>query len=609
MLIVGLLLGCLASAPSYGQDAAPDPPPITAIRIDTTGVGIIQRRAEFEGTASFLLPIDAADVDNAMRSLLVSDPAGATSVTLNVRPSVPPAPPAQSGSRVPTGSMDTITDILLAARGQTIRWNTAGQDFEGTLVTVEVREELVGDLLVDREYWTVLVNDQLQRLDASSIVSFSLPDAQLAAKLKERFRDAPDTAPDPAKPFEPTIGITLAGGESREVVIDRRLTVPIWKPTYRIDETGLTLRAIVENTTPDDWRDIDVTLTDGLPISFDMNVSSVVMPVRNTVDRPNRVAEVAPVLAPRRLSRTSPADDDAGGFFGRDRSNFGGGMGGGMGGGGMGGMGGGGMGGMDMGGGGGGGMAGSMGGGRSFGVQPGGLDDPAVVAARPAGPLVLTFDSIDVTAGRTVLLDRRIADVEVTLVSLYRPDYDDHLPLRTAQLVSRQNARLPPGPVSIVTEPLGFDGEGVLPPLTPGATTEVGFAVDEGVWIDSRTREVADEPVSITASLADRNVVLKMLQRSRQVYEIENHAGAPRTVLIDHPRPAENFEVLIDGKLDDSDSNESTIRLARELEDQTTVSIDVVKRWRWVKTYDVAELTDDLVRGLDREPGDCIGQR
>ena len=57
-------------------------------------------------------------------------------------------------------------------------------------------------------------------------------------------------------------------------MIGYTVEAPVWKASYRVDldedanKTSLEGWALVDNTTDEDWEDIELTLVAGLPISF-----------------------------------------------------------------------------------------------------------------------------------------------------------------------------------------------------------------------------------------------------------------------------------------------------------------------------------------------------
>ena len=70
-----------------------------------------------------------------------------------------------------------------------------------------------------------------------------------------------------------TISVTSEGTGQREMVVSYTIAAPIWKTTYRVvlDEAGKPFFqgwAIVDNISDEDWKNVQLSLVSGTPISF-----------------------------------------------------------------------------------------------------------------------------------------------------------------------------------------------------------------------------------------------------------------------------------------------------------------------------------------------------
>jgi hypothetical protein len=94
------------------------------------------------------------------------------------------------------------------------------------------------------------------------------------------------------------VSLSFRGEGQRQVRIGYIQETPIWKTTYRLvlsDEESPLLQgwAIVENTTEEDWSDVDLTLVSGRPISFVMDLYQPLYVPRPEV-QPKLYASLAP---------------------------------------------------------------------------------------------------------------------------------------------------------------------------------------------------------------------------------------------------------------------------------------------------------------------------
>jgi hypothetical protein len=89
-----------------------------------------------------------------------------------------------------------------------------------------------------------------------------------------------------------TITVTSEGaGTARELVVSYTLAAPIWKTTYRVvlDANGKPFFqgwAIVDNVSDEDWREVNLSLVSGSPISFIQPLQSPLFRHRPIIEIP-----------------------------------------------------------------------------------------------------------------------------------------------------------------------------------------------------------------------------------------------------------------------------------------------------------------------------------
>jgi hypothetical protein len=111
--------------------------------------------------------------------------------------------------------------------------------------------------------------------------------AALAAHSTDRFKN---------------VGLSFGGTAARDVKIAYVNEMPIWKTSYRLvlpdeakskEQPMIQGWAIIENTTDDDWSNIQLALVASQPVSFEMNLSQSLHITRPSLDVPT-VAGAAP---------------------------------------------------------------------------------------------------------------------------------------------------------------------------------------------------------------------------------------------------------------------------------------------------------------------------
>ncbi|MFT3923563.1 MAG: DUF4139 domain-containing protein [Myxococcales bacterium] len=165
--------------------------------------------------------------------------------------------------------------------------------FEGDSLEFQVKQDEVGDFL-----------SSLTAIERSSggvrSVSFDVPDAPEPGP-SNFAPDQPQPAPAPAASRERVdVKLALSGEGQHDVSVAYVVGSPIWRPSYRVvldgqDKALLQAWAVVQNTSGEDWSDINLSLTTGAPISFRSDLGTPIRPERPLVSDSGEVIAVVPV--------------------------------------------------------------------------------------------------------------------------------------------------------------------------------------------------------------------------------------------------------------------------------------------------------------------------
>jgi hypothetical protein len=96
------------------------------------------------------------------------------------------------------------------------------------------------------------------------------------------------------------VKLALASDGKHEVNVSYVVASPIWRPSYRVVLDGenkalLQAWAVVQNTSGEDWNDINLSLTTGAPISFRSDLGTPITPARPLVTDHGEVVSAVPV--------------------------------------------------------------------------------------------------------------------------------------------------------------------------------------------------------------------------------------------------------------------------------------------------------------------------
>jgi hypothetical protein len=547
--------------------------PVTQVVLFNTGVAYFQRQGDVEGKQRLELSFPMTDLNDLLKSMTVDDGGKPGAIGYDG------ADPIEQGLKsfaVDLTGNPTLGQILNQSRGEKVEVTfdpqpgAAAAPLTGTVVGMEA------SVTADKETHALnlLCADGLRRIGLERV-------------QRVRFLD-----PDREREFRRALGMLAAGnsGQRRRVWAELRgdgkrtvkvgyvLEAPIWKATYRLalgDKPLLEARAIVENTTEEDWKDVKVTLVAGRPITFEMDLSKPLF-----VPRPPQQPEFYASLAPP--THGNPLDEE-GLPMGRFRGNvgFGGNLG-------------------QLGG-----QFGLMGGGFNLGgasqiggmitspmisglttpttFGPGSMLNRYQIAPTPVEAPRLTFaelverrnamiqkrqtdpdqakaDAEKVSKGveEVALTADRIGDgfhraieqkvsiprqssamlplmkeaIEVTRFSVFNKDVHPRFPMYTLKLKNTTDQALLQGPVS-VSEGGAFVGDCKLPDMAPGDERLVSYAVDLGVEVRTEKAEAEEKKPQVT--IHKGRLVTVPLWRRMTFVSLMSRAKAARALVYEHP--------------------------------------------------------------------------
>ena len=370
--------------------------------------------------------------------------------------------------------------------------------------------------------------------------------------------------------------------------------VPVWKTTYRIvlspDDVQPLLQgwAIVDNTTGEDWINVDLSLVAGAPQSFIEHISEpqyarrpVVQPsgaVLRTPQTHDATLAVGAIQETVTVSGSSPAAPAAR-PVGVERASW-----------------------VGL-------SAPGSGGSASVSLPrlppivraiASGLQDLQTSAtARDLGDLFdyHLSDPLSILRNKSALVPIISSPVDVERVSLWNGRVGAQ-PVRALWLTNSSGLTLDGGSFTVVDDGT-FSGEGLVDPLKPQEKRLLSYAVDLGVQIESR---LGDERGLISRIVTQRGVVVEHReQRARRVYTIRNNDTTDRIVIIEHPtRPGWTLQ----GGPQPVETSATAYRFRVAAPAKQTTTLTIEEKQPIENRYNVSSLTDDRLDVLIRESGD-----
>jgi len=266
--------------------------PITRVVLFRSGVGYIERTGTIEGDVTLTMMLREPQMNDLLKSMVLIDFDGGRILPVQYASRDPLAHTLASYA-INIADNPSRAVLLSRLRGVQVEVqlnSTSASDggstlghapatLRGSILSVETRPVrpagTTGSQSVVREedYLNLLTEQGIQTIPLDSVVSVRLLDERLQRELSGALQTLASGLDTTRKPIQ----LQFQGKGRRRVLVGYLTEMPLWKMTYRLvlPEQGKPLLqgwAIVENTTDEDWRNVQVSLVAGRPISFVQNL-------------------------------------------------------------------------------------------------------------------------------------------------------------------------------------------------------------------------------------------------------------------------------------------------------------------------------------------------
>ncbi|PON18212.1 hypothetical protein C2W62_09140 [Candidatus Entotheonella serta] len=505
--------------------ATADALPLTKIVLYTSGVGYFQREGNVEGNQRLSLRFKTDDINDLLKSLVVQDLSGGQ-VAAVAYDSRDPIRKALKSFAIDLTDNPGMGALLQQLRGEPIELAAPGL-VKGTIIGVETKQEAVGKdrKVVNTDYLNVLTADGFRSLALHQIQRLSLLNPQLEGELHQALAVLAAGHDTQKK----TVVFDFTGTGQRQVRVAYIAAAPVWKTSYRLvlSENRPPLLqgwAIVENTSDDDWHNIDLSLVSGRPVSFVMDMYSPLY-----VPRPEVVPELYASLRPPEYHQALDAPAEPSGL----RAERG--------------------------------LQEADASGRakkkkpSAPAQPQALPSMSLMTAPPppedrhfelqrsvvsAAQATELGELFEYAIDAPVSLNRQTSAmlpivneaVAATKLSIYNANVHPKHPLHGLRLKNVTKLYLMQGPVTVF-EAAAYAGDARLADLAPGQTRLISYAMDLKTEVQTTAPEREQELV--TVRLQKGTLIATRRVMAEQRYTVRNRDQKAKTILIEHPYRAD----------------------------------------------------------------------
>jgi hypothetical protein len=268
--------------------------PVKRVVMFSSGVAFYEHNGEVEGNAAVDLKFNVRDINDLLKSMVLQDLGGGKISTVSYSSKDPITRTLHTFS-IDLTANPTLADLLQQVRGEKIEID-ASTKVVGVIIGIETRKVPVGKSdVIEVPFLNLLTDEGLRSLSLENVGKIKLANPKLDAELRQALMVLATAKSTDKK----DVSLKFIGDGKRAVRVGYVQESPIWKTSYRLvldDEKKPFLQgwAIVENTTEEDWKDVDLSLISGRPISFVMDLYQPLY-----VGRPVVVPELYASLRPR----------------------------------------------------------------------------------------------------------------------------------------------------------------------------------------------------------------------------------------------------------------------------------------------------------------------
>jgi hypothetical protein len=272
--------------------SAADELPVKRVVLFTSGVGFFQREGEVSGDASVEMSFRTEQINDLLKSLVLED-FGGGKIAPVVFGSRDPIERTLKSFAIDLTDNPPLAELLNRMRGIEIEI-TAPNGIKGVVVGTEVQEQKVKDEVIRIKVLNLMTEQGLRAIPLEQVQQIRILNPPLDSEFRKALGVLATSHDTQRKP----VILSFTGQGKRRVSVGYILEAPLWKTSYRLElpekkPPFLQGWAIVENTTDEDWKTVNLTLVSGRPISFIMDLYQSLY-----VPRPTLVPEIYASLKP-----------------------------------------------------------------------------------------------------------------------------------------------------------------------------------------------------------------------------------------------------------------------------------------------------------------------
>jgi len=270
--------------------------PVRRVVLYKGGVGYFEHLGQVRGDQNVGIDFTSSQLNDVLQSLTVLDLNGGRITGIDYN-SEAPFSQRLGTLGLPLGANTNLSKFLAALRGARLEIRSGNTEITGRLLSVEWKTRVSGGTTLEVDLAT-LVSDsgEVRSVEVTPTVDVRVADPEVNREVGRYLSLLASTHQQDLR----RMTIAAAGLGDRQLYVSYISEVPIWKTTYRIvlpskadDKPLLQGWAIVDNTTGEDWDNVELSLVAGAPQSFIQQLSQPYYARRPVVPLP-QTAELTP---------------------------------------------------------------------------------------------------------------------------------------------------------------------------------------------------------------------------------------------------------------------------------------------------------------------------
>jgi hypothetical protein len=540
--------------------------PIREIILYKSGVGYFERAGTLSAGESARLDFKATDMNDVLKSLTLQDRNGGKVTGLRYDSS---ETLEQKLSEFPFTILNTgpLSSFLGQMKGARVELKFSAETVSGTILSARLAAS--EDKKFDREQVVLLLDSgDLRTLDLAAASSIRFPDPKLQIQLKDYLAAVNQSRSKEKR----SIYIDSSDAKQRQIAASYMIPAPVWKSSYRLifdekSESTLEGWAIIDNTTGEDWINVNLAVVSGRPVSFISQLYEPKFLERQTVDLPEDQAArpeiyggviggVAGGLASASPAPPPPpmamAQNPVSGRNFKSLARLG---------------------------------TGSTS--ENMGVRESTV--ATNVASADLGELFEYRFSTPVTVKKdeSAMLPFLQQKIGSRKLLIYSENYGEH-PMNAAELTNSTGKTLDGGPITVF-DSQSYAGEALMTTLKIGDKRLISYAVDLGTRITTKFDSTSNLVREIHVNRG--TLTTRMAQQETRTFTIRNVDQKPKTLIIQHPeRPGYK---LLNQK--PSETTADAYRFEVKLGPDANQTFLVSEELLYTNTFEVSSLTPDAI--------------